>query len=235
MNNKTGCLICGIPLEYLQEEISSICNLCGITSTTLVTCEDGHYVCDNCHRLEANDWIEQVSSNSLITNPFDLAIQLMEHPSIKMHGPEHHFIVPAALLSSYHNLKGLESKKQKAIAQARQRSEKLPGGFCGFCGNCGAAVGTGIFVSVILEANPLSTKSWSLCNRMTALSLGRVADYGGPRCCKRDTFLTIKTALTFAETNLDFNFGQLKAPICTFSNMNKECLKNDCPFYGQMT
>jgi hypothetical protein len=139
------------------------------------------------------------------------------------------------LLSSYYNIKGLESKKQKSISQARQRSEKIPGGFCGFCGNCGAAVGCGIFVSIVLEANPLSTDSWSLCNRMTAVSLSRVADYGGPRCCKRDTFLAIETALNFVEINLDFKFGEFKSPICTFSNMNKECLKKDCPFFGQMT
>ncbi len=30
-----------------------------------------------------------------------LAIRLMRLPAVKMHGPEHHFLVPAVLLAAY--------------------------------------------------------------------------------------------------------------------------------------
>ena len=149
MENLSNCLICGVPLAYRQEESMASCSLCGTESPTLVTCEAGHYVCDSCHSMRANDLIERICTASTLRDPFDLAIRLMEH----------HFLVPAVLLSLYYTLKNQSEKKEKAIARARQWSEKIPGGFCGFCGNCGAAVGTGIFVSIVLEANPLTDVS----------------------------------------------------------------------------
>jgi hypothetical protein len=232
MENLSDCLICGVPLAYRQEESMASCSLCGTESPTLVTCEAGHYVCDSCHSMRANDLIERICTASTLRDPFDLAIRLMEHPSLKMHGPEHHFLVPAVLLSVYYTLKNQSEKKEKAIARARQRSEKIPGGFCGFCGNCGAAVGTGIFVSIVLEANPLTDVSWSLCNRMTAQSLNLVADYGGPRCCKRDTYLSIQAAIEFSEKHLNLKFGRYPTPVCIFSNRNRECRREDCIFFG---
>jgi len=233
-DNKINCLICGVNLKYRQEERTEECTVCQSQFSSAVSCEYGHYVCDGCHSLQGNDWIEQMSNASIELNPMNLAIKLMEHPSVKMHGPEHHFLVPAVLLSIYFNIKNETSRKAKAISQARKRAEKVPGGFCGFCGNCGAAVGTGIFVSVLLEASPLTTESWSLSNRMTAQSLSRVADYGGPRCCKRDTFLALQSAVEFSKTHLDVYIGEYSQPLCTFSDLNKECLKNNCPFYNPL-
>jgi hypothetical protein len=32
-----------------------------------------------------------------------MALNLMKNPQIKMHGPEHHFLVPAVLLAAYYN------------------------------------------------------------------------------------------------------------------------------------
>ena len=75
-----------------------------------------------------------------------------------MHGPEHHFLIPAVLLSAFYNVSGEPGEKEKKIKQARKRAENVLGGFCGFYGDCGAAVGTGIFVSVITGATPLSQK-----------------------------------------------------------------------------
>ena len=39
------------------------------------------------------------------------------------------------------------------------RATDIKGGFCGFYGNCGAAVGTGIYVSIITGATPLTRES----------------------------------------------------------------------------
>jgi len=64
----------------------------------------------------------------------------MKNPKIKMHGPEHHFLVPAVLLSAYYNKKKDSRKKEDKIKEARKRAEKILGGFCGSHGICGAAM-----------------------------------------------------------------------------------------------
>ena len=160
----------------------------------------------------------------------EMALTLMKNPQVKMHGPEHHFLVPAVLLSAYYNLKKDKVKKAVKIEEAGKRAEHVLGGFCGYYGNCGAAVGTGIFISLITEATPLSEYEWKLSNTMTAKSLLAIANKGGPRCCKRTTFLAIIEAVKFLRKNFDVEFTIEKVK-CEFNSLNKECLKDRCPFY----
>ncbi len=232
MSKKSDCLICGAPIIYQAQSRNVPCSLCNTPNDTQTQCKNGHFVCDACHSIKSNDWILESCIQSKETNPFKLAIRLMNHPSIKMHGPEHHFLVPAVLLTGYFTLTGNPGKIPDALKNARSRSEKVPGGFCGFCGNCGAAVGTGIFMSVVLEATPLSTNAWRLCNKMTSNSLSSVADHGGPRCCKRDTFLSIQSAIDFCAEHLGVIFETAGTPVCGFSHLNKECLHHDCIYFA---
>ena len=39
----------------------------------------------------------------------------------------------------------------------------------------------------------------ALSHQMTAKSLGKIGETGGPRCCKRDSFLSILAAVDFVE------------------------------------
>jgi hypothetical protein len=97
-----------------------------------------------------------------LKDPFELAKIIMNNVKVPMHGPEHHFIIPAVLLAAYYNVKGDLSEKRRKIKEARRRSSNVLGGFCGFYGDCGAAVGTGIFMSLITESTPLSVAEWRL-------------------------------------------------------------------------
>ncbi|MCG8569360.1 MAG: DUF5714 domain-containing protein, partial [Spirochaetes bacterium] len=131
------------------------------------------------------------------------------------------------------NIKKISSEeKKKLLGQARKRSEKVPGGFCGFYGNCGAAVGTGIFVSLMTQATPLTTKSWQQSNLMTAKSLLVIAENGGPRCCKRDTYLAITEAVQFLSDEFDLQLPITKKISCQYHEKNQECLNQDCPFFS---
>jgi len=153
----------------------------------------------------------------------------MKNPKIRMHGPEHHFLVPAALLAAYCNIQNDQGKGKKIIT-ARERAKNVPGGFCGFYGNCGAGVGTGIFMSIITSATPLSEEEWRLCNLMTAKSLETIANSGGPRCCKRNSFAAIETATDFLEKNMAISMPGSTIR-CEFHEMNRECKKNRCKYY----
>ena len=150
-----------------------------------------------------------------------------------MHGPEHHFLVPAVLLAAFYNKAqpGLQAEKKAKIQEARKRAENVKGGFCGFYGACGAAVGTGIFISLVTGATPLSKTEWRLSNRMTSESLRVIAENGGPRCCKRCSFLAITRAIEFARQELNVALSVDQPVVCNFSGLSKECLKNECIFY----
>jgi hypothetical protein len=76
-----------------------------------VECRNGHFVCDECHRLSANDLVESFCVNSNSKEPMELATVLMNSPKLQMHGPEHHFLVPAVLLTTYYNIKGDRKEK----------------------------------------------------------------------------------------------------------------------------
>jgi hypothetical protein len=231
MTERTGCLICGTDIEYLRYPEPLRCTYCGKVFESLSRCKEGHYVCDACHRLSGEDLIEQFCISTGLTDPLDMAILLMRNPCITMHGPEHHFLVPAVLLAGYANVRGEGAQKERWIQMARQRAEMIKGGSCGILGDCGAAVGTGIFISIITAATPLSEKEWQQANLMTAESLKRIAIAGGPRCCKRNTFLAILTAVDFVKEHFHVILPVRVPAVCEWSPLNKECKGIACPFY----
>ena len=67
---------------------------------------------------------------------------------------------------------------------------------------------------------------------MTARSLMAIARHGGPRCCKRDSWLAIRTAVTFLEERFGLALPLEGAVRCEFSDINRECLLKECPFYA---
>jgi predicted RNA-binding Zn-ribbon protein involved in translation (DUF1610 family) len=230
--HKTGCLICGKELIYYDKVLQLKCFYCGKIYDANEKCVNNHYVCNSCHSLPAEDLIEGICIASTSVNPIELIISLMKSPKIKMHGPEHHFLVPAVLLTCYYNHLKEPDKKEEKIKIARKRAAKVPGGFCGFYGNCGAAVGTGIFISIITEATPLSKNEWKLSNLVTSKSLYSIAMHGGPRCCKRDSLLAIEEGINFLKEHFDVHLPFNINIKCDFSSVNKECTKEECPYYN---
>ena len=231
MDNNAGCVICGCELVYSQMPKNLTCSYCGDTYLENVECSQGHFVCNRCHSADANDLTQRFCENTALSNPIEMATQLMQHPALKMHGPEHHYLVPAVLLSTYYNLKNTPDIKREKLTLARQRAEKIPGGFCGSHGNCGAGVGTGIFYSLITETTPLSGKSWQQSNLLTGTCLVAIAKKGGPRCCKRDTYTAINIAVDFVKENLNITLPTTRKIICDFQSHNKQCLGNACAYF----
>jgi hypothetical protein len=232
MSYKTGCLICGLELNYLATEGRLRCEYCGSSFTADACCINNHYVCDRCHSLAPNDLIEQYCRATQLKDPYRIASTLMKNPMVKMHGPEHHFLVPAALLAAWYNKHNNPLMKDAAIITARRRAEDIKGGACGSHGACGAALGTGIFVSLITGATPFSKEEWRLANLMTSESLKVIAENGGPRCCKRDSFLAITTAVSYLKTHFANELSMEKRIICEYAILNPECLGEECRYYG---
>ncbi len=224
---KDECLICGAPLKYLENEAQMECALCHKTENSKTVCENGHYVCSECH-TQGIDTIIGVCMSENSKNPVTILQKLMALPFCHMHGPEHHIMVGSALLTAYKNSGG-EIDLHKALVEMQSRGKEVPGGACGFWGACGAGVSTGMFVSIITGSTPLGNESWGLSNRMTAKALEAIGKIGGPRCCKRDSYLSITEAVRFVKTHrgIEMEIGEIK---CLHSGLNNQCIGERCPF-----
>lgn len=224
---KDECLICKAPLEYLNEDTEMECAICHKRELSKTRCVNGHYVCNDCH-TKGIDSIFGVCLTESSKDPVDILNKMMALPFCHMHGPEHHIMVGAALLTAYRNAGG-DIDLTKALTEMKNRGQSVPGGTCGFWGACGAGISSGMFISIISGATPLSSESFGLANRMTAKSLDVIGSIGGPRCCKRDSYLSILVAIDYVKEH----FGvEMEKPdiICTFSSKNNQCIGKRCPF-----
>ncbi len=227
---KGACLVCGRPLIYHGTAQKMTCVFCRKEYDSYAGCEEGHYVCDNCHAAKGAETIKEYCFRSDSCDPITIAQRMMEEPHIYLHGPEHHSLVGAALLTAYHNAGGAVDLAA-SLDEMIVRGGSYPGGSCGYWGCCGAAVSTGMFLSIVTGATPLTGKSWRLANRMTVKSLAAIGELDGPRCCKRNSFTAIRIAVEFVREELGIVMQLPKKIVCTYSDENRECLRKRCPYH----
>lgn len=224
------CLVCGKPLEYSEEAQKVVCELCGREETGHSVCEDGHYVCDACHRAGGVECIMRLCRRTDSANPIDIAVRIMDDRAIYPNGPEHHTLVGAVLMAAYKNAGG-DIDLDASLAELEARSLQVPGGTCGFWGTCGAAVSAGQFYSIAVGSTPMTREPWAQTQRLTSRILGRLADVGGPRCCKRAGFVAIQEAAAYVKETLGVAMDMPERVTCHYFTRNRECLKENCPFY----
>ena len=116
-----------------------------------------------------------------------------------------------------------------ALIEMMNRGKSVPGGACGFWGACGAGISSGMFISIISKSTPLANEPFALSHKMTADSLGQIGEVGGPRCCKRDSFLSILAAIDFVKAHFGIEMEKPEV-VCRFSAQNNQCIGKRCPF-----
>lgn len=227
MVTKNGCLVCGQDLDY--KELSTYkCIYCGNDFDVEVACIDGHYVCDSCHSSNSLNSLELYISGSDEKDPIKMLHTMMQHPSYNMHGPEHHYLLPAVFLTAIKNNGYEVPDNYWQLVMAR--CSDLPGGTCGFWGACAACLGVGVAISILKQCNPMKELHYDQMHGANADALYSVARVGGPRCCKRNLMLS---ADSFVRTlkddfNIELESSNYK---CNFMKYNKECLVKDCPYF----
>ena len=102
---KDECLICKAPLEYLESDELVECAICHRKENTKTRCVNGHYVCNECH-MAGMDAIIGLCLRETSKNPVEVIEKMMALPFCHMHGPEHHVMVGAVLLTAYKNAGG---------------------------------------------------------------------------------------------------------------------------------
>ena len=218
---KEECLICKAPLEYLDHDEMMECAICHKKEPSKTRCVNGHYVCNECHTKGA-DTIIGICLDESAKDPVEIIRKLMAQPFCHMHGPEHHIMVGASLLTAYKNAGGAIDL-EKALTEMYSRGRNVPGGACG------AGISAGMFVSIISGSTPLTNEPFGLSNRMTSRALAAISEIGGPRCCKRDSYLSILAAIDFVREH----FGvEMEKPeiVCIHSAQNNQCIGKRCPF-----
>lgn len=224
------CLVCKEPLEYLKTDELMECAICHKKELSKTRCTKGHYICNECH-ISGVDTIIDICLGEKSQNPFTIIEKMMSQPFCHMHGPEHHVMVGAALLTAYKNAGG-EIDLPSALLEIMNRGKSVPGGACGFWGACGAGISTGMFISIVTKSTPLETETFGQANQMTAKALAAIGRIGGPRCCKRDAYLSLLSAIAFVKETMHIELEKSQV-ICTRSAQNNQCIKERCPFYRQ--
>ena len=167
------------------------------------------------------------------TDAMQICNDLMSIDTIPMHNPCHHFLIPAAMLTSANMICANAKEKQVSdLKKALERSKDIPGGICGSAGCCGAAVGIGIFSSVWRATTPMSKGDWASANRLTAAALMAIGSVEGPRCCKRNAFLSISAVKEQIKKEMGVDLGKTEIK-CNFHDNNRECKRDECPFYNK--
>ena len=163
-------------------------------------------------------------------NPVDIFYNIAQMDFVRIHGPEHHVLDGAALLTAFYNAGG-KIDLQTSLNELMKRGLQMPGAICGMWGVCGAVTSMGAALSIIDGTCPLSSdESWGKHMEFTSKALHSLSQVGGPRCCKRDAFLSFQKAIQYINENYDVELEDSNIECC-FSDKNEQCIKEKCPFY----
>jgi len=227
LRRRSGCMVCGEPLSYESSETLQTCTYCEGSFLSSARCVKGHFVCDACHSRDALAVIEHLCLSSKETDLIALMDKIRRHPAMPVHGPEHHALVPAVVVTAYRNAGGPVGEDH--IRSALRRGSRVPGGSCGFMGCCGAAVGVGIAFSILLEANPVKGRERRLAQQATQEALADIASLDAARCCQRDSWIALRKAAQLSGRILDRQLRADHTLKCRQQAKNRECSGARCP------
>jgi hypothetical protein len=181
--------------------------------------------------LEKMDLIKaELKKPQASKDPLSIAHSLMRKDFVSMHGPEHHMLDGGSFLVAYKNAGG-EVDLPSALDELERRAIQMPGATCGQWGVCGSVSSLGAALAIIHHTGPLSDDEFYKDNmRFTSSVLKKMAEIGGPRCCKRNATLSLSTAISFVKEHYGIEMGTSSLE-CSFYPLNNTCLKGKCPFH----
>lgn len=221
-----GCMVCG---ERDLRDSEGRCSICG-TSGNGMSCGNAHHVCQICMDTYAFRRIADVCLASTSDDPYLVFKDIMDDGVLRMHDFKHHVAVGASLLAAHRN-SGFHVDLEGMLDEMVNRGRKVPPGSCGYMGNCGAAVSVGIFLSILTGTTPYSEDTWGDVNLATAQCLIQMALIGGPRCCKRNSYVALGVGASLAREKFGSEMSIPEGILCQSHESNKECIKERCPFY----
>ena len=164
-------------------------------------------------------------------NPVRIFKNIAKKEYVSIHGPEHHVLDGACILTAFYNAGG-NIDLDKSLEQLFREGLRMPGAMCGLWGVCGAVASVGAALAIIDGTGPLSADgTWGDHMAYTSAAIGELGRVNGPRCCKRDAMLALKNAVAYINSHFDVHL-EYEDQKCEFSDLNQQCIKEKCPFYG---
>lgn len=174
--------------------------------------------------------IKSSVSREKTTDPIAMAKNIMKNDFVSIHGPEHHFLDGACFLKAIHNANPFFDL-EAALDELAARSAKMPGAMCGYWGICGSVASIGAALSVLHNTGPLSDdEHYKEHMEYTSAVIKRMSEIGGPRCCKRNAFLSISEGVRFLKIKYGISLPAQEIS-CEFSPLNRQCIGCRCPFH----
>ena len=153
-------------------------------------------------------------------NPIDIFADIAQKDFVRIHGPEHHVLDGAALLTAFYNAGG-NIDLHSSLNELMKRGLQMPGATCGMWGVCGAVSSMGAALSIIDKTGPLSSDdSWGKHMEFTSEALYSLSQVGGPRCCKRDAFLSFQKAIQYVNENYDVELETIRLNVVLVKKMS---------------
>jgi len=100
-------------------------------------------------------------------------------------------------------------------------------------GACGAAMGVPIAVSLLMSADYTKPRERKSVLDASASAVIATANLPAGRCCKASVYSSLDVGTTYLIKELGIEATPMSSPICQFKEHNPECLKMECPFFGQ--
>ena len=179
---------------------------------------------------KANQIVEDIRQEKG-TNPVHIFKNMAKKDYISIHGPEHHILDGACILTAFYNAGG-EISLDESLHKIGREGLRMPGAMCGLWGVCGAVASVGAALAIIDGTGPLSDDgSWGEHMKFTSEAISELGRINGPRCCKRDAMIVFKKGIEYINEhyNAALEYEEQK---CEFSDQNRQCIKEKCPFYG---
>ncbi|MDO5147968.1 MAG: DUF5714 domain-containing protein [Oscillospiraceae bacterium] len=168
--------------------------------------------------------------NETSKNPVQIFRNIAGNPYVSIHGPEHHILDGACLLTAYKNAGG-NIDIDDALVKLMSEGLRMPGAMCGLWGVCGAVTSIGAALAIIDGTGPLSADgTWGNHMQFTSAAISELGKVNGPRCCKRDAMIAFRHAVEYVNKHYGVHLEQDFCK-CEFSGLNAQCIKERCPFY----
>ena len=151
---------------------------------------------------------------------------------ISIHGPEHHILDGACILTAFYNAGG-NIRLEECLDKIAREGLRMPGAMCGLWGICGAIASVGAALAIIDGTGPLSDDgTWGEHMKFTSQAIGELGRINGPRCCKRDAMIAFREGVRYINEHYSLVLEYEDQP-CEFSERNQQCLREKCPFYAR--
>ncbi|MGN1045244.1 MAG: DUF5714 domain-containing protein [Candidatus Methanomethylophilaceae archaeon] len=206
-----------------------MCSVCGKDADIVSECPDGHALCRDCIEPVIKSEIKRICLASDSKDPYDILERLLEVPIVADRLVKYHIAIPAALATAYNNSSGRGMDMSAVLDEVMRRGDYVPPKACGHWGTCGAGVSCGIFYSVVAGVQPLSGEPYGHLHELTGGCLTDIGKVGGPRCCNRNTLLSMKRTVDFIREHAGVEM-EWHDRVCTHQDLNRQCMGKRCPF-----